>query len=518
MTASAGQMVSEPLYEGPEWDFALIQKTYDAIERIGVGEMGLDIYPNQIEVIRSEQMLDSYASIGMPNMYRHWSFGKHFAREEAMYRKGARALAYELVINSDPCINYIMEENSMTMQTLVMAHAAIGHNHFFKHNYLFRQWTDATSILDYLTFAKEYVANCEERYGIEAVEAVLDSAHALMNQGISRHPAPRRTDAQQREKARLRHEYEEQTYNELWRTIPRSQLPKAIHQDQLPAEMAKEAASLNLPQENLLYFLEKHAPKLEEWKRELLRIVRMLAQYFYPQRQTKVMNEGCATFVHYEILNTMYDRGMITEGAMLEFMHSHSSVVFQPGFDHRGFGGFNPYALGFAMMRDIQRICLDPTDEDRAWFPDFAGNRDPLETLKDAWANYRDDSFILQYLSPRLMREFRMFHIHDNSESAFVEVRTIHDERGYREVRRKLSEQYDTGTRDPDIQVVSADLSGGRRLTLHHRVKNQILLDKEQCDRTLLHVAHLWGYRVKLMEIDASSGELLKEHEALPMP
>jgi stage V sporulation protein R len=518
MTAVAGNAGNKLLYEGPEWDFALIQKTYDAIHEIGVEEMGLDIYPNQIEVIRSEQMLDAYASIGMPNMYRHWSFGKHFAREEAMYRKGARALAYELVINSDPCINYIMEENSMTMQALVMAHAAIGHNHFFKNNYLFRQWTDATSILDYLTFAKEYVANCEERHGIEAVEAVLDSAHALMNQGISRHPSPRRTDAKEREKARMRHEYEEQTYNELWRTVPRSQLPQAPHMDKLPAEMAQEAQVLSLPQENLLYFLEKHAPKLDEWKRELLRIVRMLAQYFYPQRQTKVMNEGCATFVHYEILNTMYDRGMITEGAMLEFMHSHSSVVFQPGFDHRGFSGFNPYALGFAMMRDIQRICLDPTEEDRAWFPEFAGNGQPLETLKEAWANYRDDSFILQYLSPRLMREFRMFHIHDNSESAFVEVKTIHDERGYKEVRRKLSEQYDTGTRDPDIQVVSADLSGGRRLVLHHKARNGILLDKEQCDRTLLHVAHLWGYRVKMMEMDSRTGELLKEHEALPMP
>ena len=518
MTQSAIATTSNLLYDGPEWDFDLIQKTYDAIHKIGVDEMGLDIYPNQIEVIRAEQMLDAYASIGMPNMYRHWSFGKHFAREDMLYRKGARALAYELVINSNPCINYIMEENTMTMQALVMAHAAIGHNHFFKNNYLFKQWTDATSILDYLTFAKEYVADCEERHGIEAVEAVLDSAHALMNQGISRHPAPRRSEARQLEKDRKRREYEEQTYNELWRTVPRSRLEEGTHKDQIPAEMAKEAVSLNLPQENLLYFLEKHAPKLDEWKRELLRIVRMLAQYFYPQRQTKVMNEGCATFVHYEILNTMYDRGMINEGAMLEFMHSHSSVVFQPGFDHRGFGGFNPYALGFAMMRDIKRICTEPTAEDHEWFPEIAGNGQPIETLKEAWADYRDDSFILQYLSPRLIRELRMFHIHDNSESAFVEVQAIHDERGYREIRRRLADQYDTGARDPDIQVVSADLSGGRRLTLHHRVRNGVLLDKEQCDRTLLHVAHLWGYRVKLMEIDSKSGELLKEHEALPMP
>ena len=508
---------SKLLFDGPEWDFEKIDRTYDAIHEIGVGEMGLNIYPNQLEVIRAEQMLDAYASIGMPNMYRHWSFGKHFAREDGLYRKGARALAYELVINSDPCINYIMEENTMTMQALVLAHAAMGHNHFFKNNYLFQQWTDATSILDYLTFAKEYVSECEEKYGVEAVEAVLDSAHALMNQGISRHPMPRRTAAGMAEKARMRRQHEEETYNEIWRTVPRSELQKSSSGG-FSAQHGREEFELNLPQENVLYFLEKHAPKLDDWKRELLRIVRMLAQYFYPQRQTKVMNEGCATFVHYEILNMMYDRGQITEGAMLEFMHSHSSVVYQPSFDSGHYSGMNPYALGFAMMRDIKRICEEPTEEDRDWFPDFAGNGDAMGTLKEAWAEFRDDSFILQYLSPKLIRDFRLFHIHDRSDSPFVQVNAIHDEVGYRNVRKQLSDQYDVGVRDPDIQVVSADLSGDRRMVLHHRVRNGVLLEKNECDRTLMHVAHLWGYRVKMMEMDYDTGELLKEHEALPMP
>ncbi len=510
-------LANRPLYESAEWNFDLIKRTYDAIAEIGVGEMGLDIYPNQIEVITAEQMLDAYASIGMPNMYRHWSFGKHFAREEALYRKGARALAYELVINSDPCINYIMEENTMTMQTLVMAHAAMGHNHFFKNNYMFRQWTDATSILDYLRFAKDYIVECEQKVGAEQVELVLDSAHALMNQGISRHPVPRRSARDVRDRDIARREYEEATYNELWRTVPRSALPKAPPDPEMRANL-KESEALGLPQENLLYFLEKHAPKLEEWQRELLRIVRMLAQYFYPQRQTKVMNEGCATFCHYEIMNRMYDKGLITEGAMLEFMHSHSSVVFQPRFEDRFYSGINPYALGFAMMRDIQRMCLTPTEEDRAWFPDFAGNGDPMGTLKEAWANFRDDSFIQQYLSPKVIREFRLFSIHDSSDSPFVEVKSIHDEGGYRRVRKVLAEQYDSAARDPDLQVVSADLAGGRRLTLQHRVRNGILLEKEQCDRTLQHVAHLWGYRVKMVEVDTDTGKTLKEHEALPLP
>jgi stage V sporulation protein R len=131
------------LFAGADWDFDRVQRVYDAIAAIARTEMGLDTYPNQIEVITAEQMLDAYSSIGMPLMYKHWSFGKHFAADESLYSKGMRGLAYEIVINSSPCISYIMEENSMAMQTLVIAHAAFGHNHFFKNNSLFRQWTDA---------------------------------------------------------------------------------------------------------------------------------------------------------------------------------------------------------------------------------------------------------------------------------------------------------------------------------------------------------------------------------------
>ncbi|MFL5201823.1 MAG: SpoVR family protein, partial [Microvirga sp.] len=126
------------LFHGPDWDFGTIQRIHDAVEAIGVGELGLDVYPNQIEVITAEQMLDAYASIGMPLFYKHWSFGKRFALHESSYRQGLMGLAYEIVINSNPCISYIMEENTATMQTLVIAHAAYGHNHFFKNNYLFK--------------------------------------------------------------------------------------------------------------------------------------------------------------------------------------------------------------------------------------------------------------------------------------------------------------------------------------------------------------------------------------------
>src|SRR3546814_3004664 len=137
-----------------------------------------------IEVITAEQMLDAYSSTGMPLFYKHWSFGKQFLANEMLYRKGMRGLAYELVINSDPCISYIMEENTAMMQPLVIAHAAFGHNHFFMNNYLFKQWTDADGILDYLEFAKSSIMNCEERYGQKQVDWLMDADHALMHQGV----------------------------------------------------------------------------------------------------------------------------------------------------------------------------------------------------------------------------------------------------------------------------------------------------------------------------------------------
>ena len=133
-TAQAGTANAERLFEGADWDFPTLQRIHDACEEIAQTELGLDVYPNQIEIITAEQMLDAYSSSGMPLFYKHWSFGKHFAHHEAFYRKGLRGLAYEIVINSSPCISYLMEENTATMQTLVIAHAAFGHNHFFKNN------------------------------------------------------------------------------------------------------------------------------------------------------------------------------------------------------------------------------------------------------------------------------------------------------------------------------------------------------------------------------------------------
>lgn len=504
---------SDLLFSGSDWNFQTLSHAYDVIEAVAKEELHLDIYPVQMEVISSEQMLDAYSSIGMPLMYRHWSFGKHFLHHELLYRKGGRGLAYELVINSNPCIVYLMEENTMALQALVTAHAALGHNHFFKNNYLFQQWTDASAILGYLDFAKGFIARCEERHGVAAVEAILDAAHALMDQGVFRYRRPPKLSSdKQREGLRERLEYEERSYNDLWRTVPRP--ADGSKADEAEASVAERKKALNLPEENLLYFLEKNSLILEPWQREILRIVRVIAQYFYPQRQTQVMNEGCATFVHYTVMNALFDQGRISEGAMLEILRNHSNVVFQPAFDDPRFSGINPYALGLDMMQDIQRIATEPTSEDRDWFPEIAGKGDWRAILLDAWANHRDESFMRQYLSPALIRKWRMFVLSDAADERFYTVASIHNERGYERIRAALAQKYDIGTSYSDIQVVDVDLLGQRHLRLQHRINGGILLESASCDATLRRIHQLWGYDVVLEGVDAQTGARIYERSS----
>ena len=501
-----------PLFESADWGFETIQRCHDEIAKIAVDEMGLDVYPNQIEVIGTEQMIDAYSSIGMPLFYKHWSFGKQFARNEAMYRAGMQGLAYEIVINSNPCISYIMEENTATMQTLVIAHAAFGHNHFFKNNYVFKQWTDANGILDYLEFARDYIMSCEERYGEAAVERLLDAAHALMSHAVHRYPHKRTTDLRSEEKReRERRLHDEQVFNDLWRTVPGKE---NVRHD--PTAEERRRSLLQLPQENILYFMEKTAPRLAPWQREILRIVRIIAQYFYPQIQTKVMNEGCATYVHYKIMNRLHEKGLLTDGAMVEFLKSHTNVVFQPDFDDPRYSGMNPYALGFAMMQDIERVCTNPTEEDYQWFPHIAGTQDYMAVLRDVWANYRDESFILQFLSPHLVRQFGLFHVMDDSGEPNLRVEAIHDERGYRKIKQALAKHYDVSWFAPDIQVVDVNLAGDRRLILHHRALNKVLLEEKDARLVLQHLADLWGYDVLMKEVDPATDSVLKEHTASP--
>ncbi len=475
-----------------EWTFDLIGKFDVEIARIAEN-FQLDTYPNQIEVISAEQMMDAYSSTGLPLGYSHWSFGKQFLSVEKNYKRGAMGLAYELVINSDPCIAYLMEENTLTMQALVIAHACYGHNSFFKNNYLFKTWTSPDSIVDYLVFAKKFVAECEELHGIDAVESVLDAAHALMNQGVDRYKRPQKLSLREEKiKQANRAEYLQSQVNELWRTLPTS----------IKEEKQKKVTRYpKEPEENILYFVEKNAPLLESWQRELIRIVRKMAQYFYPQRQTKVMNEGWATFWHYTILNQLYDEHLVSDNFMMEFLHSHTGVVYQPSYDSPYYSGINPYTLGFAMMCDIRRICENPTKEDKTWFPDIAGS--PwLETMDFAMRNFKDESFISQFLSPKVIRDLKLFSIHDDDHKDEMVVNNIHNKDGYQQIRELLSDHYNLSFIDPNIQIYNVDTKGDRSLTLRYTQTKRRPLEGTSTDEVLKHLHALWGFPIHLETID----------------
>ncbi len=472
---------------GSEWtldDLLLIERT---CARHAAG-YALDTFPNQLEVITSEQMLDGYVSGGLPVNYGHWSFGKHFLMENAKYRSGENSLAYEIVINTNPCIAYLMEDNSLAMQALVIPHACFGHNSFSKGNYLFRQWTQPDAILDYMLFARNYIAECEERHGFDKVEQTLDALHALRDQGLDKYKRPSKLDTR-KERAeqakRLFTAQETMRQAEYYSLVPH------------PVRAAKADAVFPAnPEENLLYFIEKHAPKLEPWQRELARIVRKIAQYFYPQRQTQVMNEGWATFWHHRLINDMYDAGQIDQGILLECLHSHTNVIRQ-----RVYGGMNPYALGFAAWNEIKRVCEAPTAEDREYLPDIAG-KDWLETFHDTMQNYRDESFLLQFLTPKLVRDFKLMNIQTSEELDHWTVTDTAGAEGFKSIRTHLSAAYRLESSMPEISVVRYARDTDRKLVLHHHSYNGKMLIETEARQTLKHLRLLWGFDVSLETVD----------------
>ncbi len=200
---------------------------------------------------------------------------------------------------------------------------------------------------------------------------------------------------------------------------------------------------------------------------------------------------------------------------MIECLASHTNVVFQPPVTDPRYNGLNPYALGFALFTDLRRICEHPTDEDRAWFPDIAGT-DWLTTLDHAMRHFKDESFIGQYLSPRLMRELRLFTIVDDATLSELEVAAIHDEAGYRRVRESLARQYDLNFREPSIQVWNVNLRGDRSLTLRHTRQGDRPLD-DSAEEVIKHVARLWGFKVRLESVDAQE-KVVQQWEVTPAP
>lgn len=472
--------------EREDWSFEKLDLVYEQIEKIATSELELDVYPNQIEIIDAEKMLDAYSSMALPVFYKHWSLGKRFISNQKAYSGGYQNLAYEVVINSSPCISYLQESNDMTMQTLVIAHAAFGHNAVFKNNEEFRRWTDAESILDELSFAKQFITRCEERYGVLEVEEVLDAAHALMEQGVDAHPRHSKSYLERTGDYLINRKFDQrlEDYDLIWEKTIGPQVEKKRNKSEENGE------------ENLLYFIEKNAPNMPQWKREILRIVRKIAQYFYPQSQTKVLNEGFATMTHYYCMHRLHEKQLITDGTIYGFAQSHTNVISQSAFDDNGYSGLNPYALGFNIYRDIKRMCENPTQEDLDFVPHLKG-KSWVEAVNEAMRENNDSSFISQYLSPKIIRDLKLFSLVDG-DSDYYEVKSIHNDSGYEHLRSLLSEKYSRSSRVPRICVKSVDLQGDRVLNLKYKEYRGRPLEEKSKKQVLKYIEKLWGYKVEL--------------------
>lgn len=449
---------NKPLFTGYEWDVDLIDRLWKVIDKIGREDLGLDYYQPQFDIVTAEQMLDAESSIGMPIYYNHWSFGKEFLSNKTAYKKGKMGLAYEIVINSNPCLAYLMEDNTATCTALVIAHANVGHAHFFKNNYLFKQHTDPNNILNFLEYAKQFILSCEEKYSMVEVEQLLDALHKISKYGIDKYP--KKDGILEKERFirnQLRSESEQKLYNHIFDSLPK----KKRSLDEIIFSSLKSLLQLSdheknghiiLKEENLLKFIIDYSLVLEPWQLEIAKIIMNIEQYFYPQGQTKIMNEGFACFIHYHIMSKLYEGGYIDEGSYLEFLQLHTSVCNQPRMTH-----LNPYSIGFEIFMDIKRACENPDEEDYRWLKTIAGKGDWKKEIKNIVQYYKDESFILQFLSPKVIRKLKLFSFMDSAEASWIEITATHDDEDIEEIKRILWQQIELDNRKPDLEITRLD-------------------------------------------------------------
>ena len=407
-----------------EYAMRELEEWNDKIEAV-VRKMGLDCYDQHFEIVTYEDMLCYEAYIGMPAHYPHWSYGKAYERQKSFYQYNLTGLPYEMVINSDPCIAYLMRDNTLLLQILTIAHV-YGHNDFFKNNRLFRRDTQAERTVEmfknHANRVREY--NNDPSIGAEKVERILDAAHGLRFQ-VARHGTGKYPDKQQL------------------------------------AKEAGEAVPERL-QEDLLGFLAERG-KLAEWEKDLVNIVRDESIYFIPQLETKIMNEGWASYWHYQLLNKLE----LPQGLHLEFLQRHNLVI-RP---HQG--NINPYYVGFKIFESLAR------------------QQGGMEKIFAVRANERDQSFLRQYLTQELCNELHLFNYAITGDNIIVDE--VADDDGWKKIRDAFANAVGLGS-IPLICPVAVEKGV---LALEHCYDGREL-ELNYAKETLKYVADLWSGKVEL--------------------
>jgi len=451
-------MASYTLKDLEYWDTRIREK---------VREFGLDCYPQEFEICDHAQMLGYMAYSGMPSHYPHWSYGKSYEKLKTLYDYGVSGIPYEMVINSSPALAYLMRDNSLCLQILTIAHV-YGHNDFFKKNFTFKSTRAEFTIGTFKAHAdrvRRYVDT--PSIGLEKVESFLDAAHALSLQCRRNLAVKKLSEEEERERL-------------VALATPRPDPFQRIHKRQQASEPDLRHVP-PVPDEDVLIFVRDHNPYLQEWEKDLLTIVHEEAQYFIPQIETKIMNEGWASFWHKRILDSL----VLPQELHLEFLVRHNQVVRPIP------GQLNPYHLGLRLWEDIERRGNEPTPEERENLPPGKTGRDLLFDTREV---DRDPSFLRRWLHESFMRELDLFRYEPKGDDLVVS--DVADDEGWRAVKDTLLKNVGM-TSIPVIRVSDADHNHARTLLLEH-VHDGRDLQLEYAEKTLGYVHRLWGRDVAL--------------------
>lgn len=441
---------------------------WDARIREKAEAFGLDCYPQEFEICDHQQMLGYMAYSGMPSHYPHWTYGKAYEKLKTLYDYGVSGLPYEMVINSSPALAYLMRENSLCLQILTIAHV-YGHNDFFRNNFTFRETHAHLTLGNFKVRADRVRGYVEHPHiGHEKVETILDAAHALSLQ-CRRNPAIRKLTPQ------------EQREHVLANAEPRDDPFERVHKRRQHADPDLNKVPL-MPEEDILLFIRDYNPYLSEWEKDLLTIVHEEAQYFIPQIETKIMNEGWASYWHHKILNSLE----LPQDLHMEFLVHHNQVV-RP---HPG--DINPYYLGFKLWHDIRRRHDDPTPQELEQYGKPAKRGD--EKIFEVREVDRDVSFLRRFLTEELMREMNLFQYERQGND--MVVTKVPDEENWRDVKETLLKAVGMGS-VPVIYVEDADYSHNRYLYLKHAHDGRDL-QLGYAEKTLNFLFQLWGRAVFL--------------------
>jgi stage V sporulation protein R len=424
-------------------------------------EFGLDCYPQQFEICDHNQMLSNMAYSGAPAHYPHWSFGKTYEKQKTLYDYGVSGLPYEMVINSNPALAYLMRDNTLLLQILTIAHV-YGHNDFFKNNFNFKATHPEYTVDMFKAHGDRIRGYIEDpSIGLENVERWLDAAHAVSLQCHRNFAVRQRTIAEER--AVL-----------MESACPSEDPFQSIHRRPAyaPPDLNKVPPS---PDDNLLLFIRDHNPHLANWEKDVLTIVHDEAQYFIPQIETKIMNEGWATYWHKKILDGLE----LPEDLHLEFIVRHNQVVRPFEKD------LNPYHVGLAIW---QSICENDGGSDAS--VNHAGE----EKLFEVRESDRDSSFLRRFLTERLTRELNLFEYEIQGDQKVV--RAVADHTGWTSVKEALLKNIGVNA-VPVIKVVDADFGHKHTLYLIHDHDGRDL-ELTYAEKTLSYLSRLWNGEVVL--------------------